>query len=77
MIMNVPGVSNMVARINEELPPEIRLWGYVGLPSAAFLSFALRQSSRFESRTLLMPGCPFYSYTFLSLAAEDCLQNLR
>ena len=31
MIMNVPGVPDIVARINEELPPEIRLWGYVGL----------------------------------------------
>jgi hypothetical protein len=31
MIMDVPGVPNMVASINEELPPEIRLWGYVGL----------------------------------------------
>ena len=29
MIMHVPGVRDMVARINEELPPEIRLWKIV------------------------------------------------
>ncbi|KAF5383796.1 hypothetical protein D9615_003543 [Tricholomella constricta] len=29
MITMVPDVPDMVARINEELPPEIRLWGYV------------------------------------------------
>jgi tRNA pseudouridine38-40 synthase len=30
MITSLPGVPDVVARINEELPPEIRLWGYVG-----------------------------------------------
>jgi tRNA pseudouridine38-40 synthase len=29
MIVTVPGVSDLVAHINEELPPEIRVWGYV------------------------------------------------
>lgn len=29
MIINVPGVPDIVARINEELPPEIRVWSYV------------------------------------------------
>ena len=29
MITNVPGVPDIVARINEELPPEIRVWSYV------------------------------------------------
>ena len=29
MIINVPGVVDLVTRINEELPPEIRVWGYV------------------------------------------------
>lgn len=29
MIITIPGVSDIVARVNEELPPEIRLWGYV------------------------------------------------
>ncbi|KAI0343284.1 pseudouridine synthase [Trametopsis cervina] len=28
MITCVPGVPDLVARINEELPPEIRLWGF-------------------------------------------------
>jgi tRNA pseudouridine38-40 synthase len=30
MIVSVPGVDDIVYRINEELPPEIRVWGYVG-----------------------------------------------
>ena len=29
MIITIPGVRDIVARINEELPPEIRLWNYV------------------------------------------------
>lgn len=29
MIVEIPGVPDIVARINEELPPEIRVWGYV------------------------------------------------
>lgn len=29
MITQVPGVPDMTARINEELPPGIRLWEYV------------------------------------------------
>jgi tRNA pseudouridine38-40 synthase len=31
MIIDVPGVPDIVLRINEELPPEIRLWGFVRL----------------------------------------------
>jgi hypothetical protein len=29
MITAVPGIPDIVSRINEELPPEIRLWGFV------------------------------------------------
>ena len=29
MITTVPDVPDLVARVNDELPPEIRLWGYV------------------------------------------------
>ena len=32
IITNVPGVSNLITRINEELPPEIRLWNFVSCP---------------------------------------------
>jgi tRNA pseudouridine38-40 synthase len=30
MIMEVPGVSDLVARINELLPPQIHVWSFVG-----------------------------------------------
>lgn len=29
MIMKVPDVPDLTARINEYLPPDIRLWGFV------------------------------------------------
>lgn len=29
LIPEIPGVPDLVARINEELPPEIRLWNFV------------------------------------------------
>lgn len=29
IITAIPGVPDLVARVNEELPPEIRLWGVV------------------------------------------------
>ena len=29
MIMEVPDVPDLTARINEFLPPDIRLWGFV------------------------------------------------
>lgn len=44
MIMNVPGVEDMVTRINEELPPEIRLWGYVGLILPCYLMISMTTS---------------------------------
>ena len=31
MITAVPGVPDIVAHINAELPSEIRVWGYVGV----------------------------------------------
>lgn len=33
LIKDIPGVPDLVARINEELPPEIRLWSIVSLNS--------------------------------------------
>lgn len=29
IITQIPGVPDVVAKVNELLPPEIRLWGYV------------------------------------------------
>ncbi|KAK7008253.1 tRNA pseudouridine synthase 1 [Favolaschia claudopus] len=48
MITNVPGVPDMTARINEELPPEIRLWGHI------------RVQNSFNPRTL----CDSRKYTY-------------
>lgn len=33
LIVNIPGIKDWVARVNEELPPEIRVWGKVCAPS--------------------------------------------
>lgn len=35
LITAIPGVSDLVGRINEELPPEIRLWSIVRLDVCA------------------------------------------
>ncbi|KAJ6478841.1 pseudouridine synthase [Mycena vitilis] len=48
MITHVPGVPDMLARINQELPPEIRLWGH------------LRVQNSFNPRTL----CDSRKYTY-------------
>ncbi|KAJ6581968.1 pseudouridine synthase [Mycena capillaripes] len=48
MINHVPGVPDMTARINEELPPEIRLWGHI------------RVQNSFNPRTL----CDSRKYTY-------------
>ncbi|KAJ7742877.1 pseudouridine synthase [Mycena metata] len=48
MITEVPGVPDMTARINEELPPEIRLWEYI------------RVQNSFNPRTL----CDSRKYTY-------------
>ncbi|KAJ7312387.1 pseudouridine synthase [Mycena albidolilacea] len=48
MITHVPGVKDMTARINEELPPEIRLWGHI------------RVQNSFNPRTL----CDSRKYTY-------------
>ncbi|KAJ7210508.1 pseudouridine synthase [Mycena pura] len=48
MIVHVPGVPDLTARINEELPPEIRLWGHV------------RAQNSFNPRTL----CDSRKYTY-------------
>lgn len=36
LINIIPGVPDLVARINEELPPEIRLWSIVSPPCPSF-----------------------------------------
>ncbi|EPT01126.1 hypothetical protein FOMPIDRAFT_1036444 [Fomitopsis schrenkii] len=48
LIKDIPGVQDMVARINEELPPEIRLWSI------------LRVSNNFDART----SCDSRKYTY-------------
>ncbi|KAJ6456094.1 pseudouridine synthase [Mycena sanguinolenta] len=48
MITDVPGVPDITARINEELPPEIRLWGHI------------RVQNSFNPRTL----CDSRKYTY-------------
>ena len=51
MIIQIPGVDDLVARINEELPPEIRLWGFVSTNGVQYVSVLIRwysQSIRVE-----------------------------
>ncbi|GLB41831.1 putative pseudouridine synthase [Lyophyllum shimeji] len=60
MITSVPGVPDLVARINEELPPEIRLWGYVRVQNSfnARLVCDSRKYTYFFPTYLLIPPRP-------------------
>ncbi|KAF9475007.1 pseudouridine synthase [Pholiota conissans] len=60
MIVTIPGVKDLVARINEELPPEIRLWGYGRTQNSfnARLSCDSRKYTYFFPTYLLVPPKP-------------------
>jgi tRNA pseudouridine(38-40) synthase len=55
MIIDVPGVPDIVMRINEELPPEIRVWGFVSLHCN--LTRPNSHSLRSECKIHSMRGC--------------------
>ncbi|KDR80648.1 hypothetical protein GALMADRAFT_241004 [Galerina marginata CBS 339.88] len=60
MIITIPGVKDIVARVNEELPPEIRLWGYVRTQNSfnARLICESRKYTYFFPTYLLIPPKP-------------------
>lgn len=60
MIITVPGIKDLVARINEELPPEIRLWGYVRTQNSfnARLVCDSRKYTYFFPTYLMIPPKP-------------------
>ncbi|PPQ63809.1 hypothetical protein CVT24_009804 [Panaeolus cyanescens] len=60
MILTIPGVKDLVARINEELPPEIRLWGYNRVQNSfnARLVCESRKYTYFFPTYLLIPPKP-------------------
>ncbi|KAF8967630.1 pseudouridine synthase [Flammula alnicola] len=60
MIVTIPGVKDLVARINEELPPEIRLWGYGRTQNSfnARLICESRKYTYFFPTYLLIPPKP-------------------
>lgn len=47
LIKDIPGVQDMVARINEELPPEIRLWSIVSRILALYTHALISRSSEY------------------------------
>ncbi|KAJ7918660.1 pseudouridine synthase [Mycena leptocephala] len=56
MITHVPGVKDMTARINEELPPEIRLWGHIRVQNS--FNPRTRKYTYFFPTYLLIPPKP-------------------
>ncbi|KAF9054508.1 pseudouridine synthase [Panaeolus papilionaceus] len=60
MILTIPGVKDIIARINEELPPEIRLWGYCRVQNSfnARLVCESRKYTYFFPTYLLIPPKP-------------------
>lgn len=57
MIMSVPGVDDLCARINTLLPPDIRLWGFVSPHSRLSTTFS---SEPLATRTKIFQ-CPIVS----------------
>ncbi|KAF6761630.1 pseudouridine synthase [Ephemerocybe angulata] len=60
MIVTVPGVKDLVAHINSELPPEIRLWGFVRVQNSfnARLVCDSRKYTYYFPSYLLIPPKP-------------------
>ncbi|KAF8906213.1 pseudouridine synthase [Gymnopilus junonius] len=60
MIVTIPGIKDIVAKVNEELPPEIRLWGYVRTQNSfnARLVCDSRKYTYFFPTYLLIPPKP-------------------
>lgn len=60
MITAIPGVEDIIARINEELPPEIRLWGTIRVQNAfnARTTCDSRKYTYFFPSYLLIPPKP-------------------
>ena len=58
MITAVPGVPDIVAHINAELPSEIRVWGYVGATHVIYITENQR-FSRYECKTRSLLVCEF------------------
>ena len=60
MIITIPGVEDLIASINEQLPPAIRVWGYVSyhdiypfLESGLFNLYQGRVQKSFNARLLV------------------------
>jgi hypothetical protein len=66
MICEIPGVPDVTARINELLPPEIRLWSFVREHARTCLASPLvnsRPGRRPASKTLSTLGCALQAIT--------------
>ncbi|TFK29719.1 pseudouridylate synthase [Coprinopsis marcescibilis] len=56
LISAIPGVEDLVARVNEELPPDIRFWGFVRTQNS--FNARLRKYTYFFPSYLLIPPKP-------------------
>ncbi|KAI9464234.1 pseudouridine synthase [Boletus coccyginus] len=80
LIVNIPGVKGWVSRVNEELPPEIRVWGKVRVQGGfnARLSCDSRKYTYFFPSYLLIPPKPNSAFVRGQHAAttpSDILQH--
>ncbi|KAF8448996.1 pseudouridine synthase [Boletus edulis BED1] len=80
LIVNIPGVTDWVARINEELPPEIRVWGKARAQGGfnARLSCDSRKYTYFFPSYLLIPPKPNSAFArgqHTTVASGDTLQH--
>ncbi|KAI0765660.1 pseudouridine synthase [Trametes elegans] len=78
LITTVPGVPDLVARINEELPPEIRLWSIIRVQNSfnARTTCDSRKYTYFFPSYLMIPPKPDSGlYNTLKAQGAECSPN--
>lgn len=71
MITQIPGVDDIVARVNDELPPEIRLWSYVSRVLRLSVPLMVIPTHRSVYRTPSMPERKLHDvWTFHKSSAD-------
>ncbi|KAI0741709.1 tRNA pseudouridine synthase [Daedaleopsis nitida] len=78
LITTIPGVPNLVERINEELPPEIRLWSVLRVQNSfnARTTCDSRKYTYFFPSYLMIPPKPGSGlYNSLQAQGSECLSH--
>jgi tRNA pseudouridine38-40 synthase len=77
LIVNIPGVKDWVSRVNEHLPPEVRVWGKVRVQNGfnARLSCDSRKYTYFFPSYLLIPPKPTSAFVRSAASGSESPQH--